>query len=181
MASPLGLCCWCFHSFCAPKIQARPHGAWDAKLQDRALGGAWEPLPPQPVGPSSPSRMDLYLLCSHRQRRLPGSMSCHLAVASLASPPAVSLSHLPVRSPHFIQKGLPYRRPLPRLKPFVASCRSQDRLQTHYHGVRGSRGSDACPPAQFYLSPNFPFPNPRPISMALSHSRRYTHLVFNQT
>ena len=61
------------------------------------------------------------------------------------------------------------------LERLVASCPSQDRLQTHYHGVRGFRGSDACPPAQFYLSPNFPFPNPCLISTALSHPRHYRH------
>ena len=77
------------------------------------------------LGPSpsaAPGRLfsitdgSLYLLCPHRQHRLPGSMSSHLVVASLASPPTVSLFHLPVHSPHFIQRGLWYKRPLPRLK-----------------------------------------------------------------
>ena len=164
-----------------PKDPGLPPWGLGCETTRQSSGWGLGASPSAARGPFSISDGSLYLLCSHRQHRLPGSMSSHLAVASLVSPPAVSLSHLPVRSPHLIQKGLPYTRPLPRLKAFVASCRSQDRLQTHYLGVRGSRGSDACPPAQFYLSPNFPFPNPRPISMALSHSRRCRELVFSQT
>ena len=87
------------------------------------------------LGPSpsaAPGRLfsitdgSLYLLCPHRQHRLPGSMSSHLVVASLASPPTVSLFHLPVHSPHFIQRGLWYKRPLPRLKHLWPSAPHPD-------------------------------------------------------
>lgn len=138
-----------------PKDPGQPPWGLGCEATRQSSGWGLGASPSAARGPFSISDGSLYLLCSHRQHRLPGSTSSHLAVASLVSPPAVSLSHLPVRSPHLIQKGLPYKRPLCRLKAFVASRRSQDRLQdrlqTRYHGVRGSRGSDACPPAQFFL------------------------------
>ena len=116
-----------------PKYPGLPPWGLGCEATRESSGWGLGPSPSAAPGRLfSISEGSLYLLCPHRQHRLPGSMSSHLVVASLASPPTVSLFHLPVHSPHFIQRGLWYKWPLPRLKHLwpPAPLRTDSRLTT---------------------------------------------------